>query len=172
MPGDVHLGAWPSHGKLEVFEVSLKYLPSLPLALKCASFHVPRGSSLGIVGRSGAGKSTIISALLRLVEPCGGAVHIDGGDISTVGLRRLRESVAIVPQEPILLAGTLRSNLDALNNHTVRCTLQLYHASYLTAGNNEVTAHPCHLSGQGSLAMARSSGAQGHSLCIAWCSQR
>ena len=128
MPGDAHLGVWPSHGKLEVFEVSLKYLPSLPMALKCASFHVPGGSSLGIVGRSGAGKSTIISALLRLVEPCGGAVHIDGVDISTVGLRRLRESVAIIPQEPTLLAGTLRSNLDASNKHTVRCYLRLKHS--------------------------------------------
>ena len=56
------------------------------------------------------------------------AVHIDGVDISTVGLRRLRESVAIVPQEPILLAGTLRSNLDASNNHTVRCALRLNHS--------------------------------------------
>ena len=129
MPGDAHLGVWPSHGKLEIFEVSLKYLPGLPLSLKSASFHVPSGSSLGIVGRSGAGKSTIISAVLRLVEPCGGAVHIDGVDISKVGLRRLRESVATVPQEPTLLAGTLRSNLDASDSHTVRHTLRLNQSS-------------------------------------------
>ena len=124
VPGvDDSLGAWPTHGRLELCDVSLKYRPSLPLSLKYASFSIPSGSSLGIVGRSGAGKSTIISALLRLVEPCGGSVHIDGVDISTVGLRRLRKSIAIMPQEPTLLAGTLRSNLDASNSHPVRARL-------------------------------------------------
>ncbi len=88
-----------------------------PEVLCGVSFHVPAGSKLGIVGRTGSGKSSIAAALLRLAEPCGGSVAIDGVDTALVPLSLLRNRLSIIPQEPVLFSTTLRRNVDPFCEH-------------------------------------------------------
>ncbi|GMH62121.1 hypothetical protein TL16_g03408 [Triparma laevis f. inornata] len=96
-----------------VFEnAKLRYRPGLPLVLKGLSLTIPAGSKVGVVGRTGAGKSTLMIALLRLVELAEGKINIDGVDCSKLGLHLLRSKLAIVPQDPVLFSGSIRSNLD------------------------------------------------------------
>ncbi|KAI0693122.1 ABC transporter [Cytidiella melzeri] len=110
-------GKWPSVGKVEMNGVVLKYRPELPDVLKELTMTVNPGEKIGVVGRTGAGKSSIMSALYRLVELTAGSIVIDGVDISTVGLTDLRRGLAIIPQDPILFSGTLRTNLDPFGVH-------------------------------------------------------
>ncbi|KAF0311377.1 Multidrug resistance-associated protein 5 [Amphibalanus amphitrite] len=113
MPGDEKReGRWPSQGAIRLEEVSLRYRPDLPRVLHGLSLNVPAGEKVGIVGRTGAGKSTLISTLLRLMDLEEGRVLIDGVDISEVGLRQLRSNIAVIPQDPVLFTGTIRQNLD------------------------------------------------------------
>ncbi|KAI9000570.1 P-loop containing nucleoside triphosphate hydrolase protein [Trametes punicea] len=108
---------WPSEGQIELKDVVLKYRPELPAVLKGLSMSVRPGEKIGIVGRTGAGKSSIMTALYRLVELSSGSIVIDGVDISTIGLKDLRDGLAIIPQDPLLFSGTLRSNLDPFGYH-------------------------------------------------------
>lgn len=103
---------WPSRGEIEVEDLSLRYAPELPLVITNVSFKVKSFNKIGIVGRTGAGKSTIITAFFRFLEADTGRIKIDGLDISTIGLKDLRENLAIIPQDPTLFIGTIRSNLD------------------------------------------------------------
>lgn len=103
---------WPENGQIELRNIQLRYRPELPLVLKGITMHVPGGCKVGIVGRTGAGKSSLLGALLRLTELDAGSIIIDGIDISQLGLRDLRRRLAILPQDPLLFSGTLRSNLD------------------------------------------------------------
>ena len=96
----------------------MRYRVGLPLVLKGMTMHVKGGERIGIVGRTGAGKSSIMSTLFRLVELSGGHITIDGLDISTLGLHDLRSRLAIIPQDPTLFRGTVRSNLDPFSEHT------------------------------------------------------
>ncbi|KAK0469891.1 ABC transporter [Desarmillaria tabescens] len=109
--------SWPSVGHVELKDVVLSYRPGLPAVLKGITMTVKAGEKIGIVGRTGAGKSSIMTALYRLVELSSGSIHIDGVDISTVGLTELRKSLSIIPQDALLFSGTLRSNLDPFNSH-------------------------------------------------------
>lgn len=108
---------WPSHGIVEFRGFSARYRPDLDLCLRHISFRVNHGERIGIVGRTGAGKSSLGFALVRALEADEGTILIDGIDISQVTLQRLRQSIAIVPQESSLSAGTVRSNLDPLCAH-------------------------------------------------------
>ncbi|KGO48184.1 ABC transporter, integral membrane type 1 [Penicillium expansum] len=110
--GDEVPATWPSQGQVEVKGLSVSYSPDLPLVLKDISFSVGAGQRIGIVGRTGAGKSSLTLALLRLINPQCGSVHIDGVDISTIKLQSLRSKIAFIPQDPALFSGTIRSNLD------------------------------------------------------------
>jgi ABC-type multidrug transport system fused ATPase/permease subunit len=93
---------WPTAGRIEIKDLELCYRPELPPVLKGISLDIKAGEKIGIVGRTGAGKSSIISAVYRLVELSGGSVVIDGVDVSQIGLRELRTSLSIIPQFPIL----------------------------------------------------------------------
>mmetsp|Transcript_20744 Transcript_20744/g.29812 ORF Transcript_20744/g.29812 Transcript_20744/m.29812 type:complete len:1497 (+) Transcript_20744:45-4535(+) len=109
---------WPTEGELKLTNVSMRYRPDLPLVLAGVTVHIKPREKVGIVGRTGAGKSSLVTAILRLVEISGGKIEIDGVDVSTLGLRTLRSAVAIIPQDPVLFSGTVRSNLDPFNLYT------------------------------------------------------
>ncbi|TID30545.1 hypothetical protein CANINC_000899 [Pichia inconspicua] len=103
---------WPNNGEIVFENVSLRYRPELPHVLKNLSLHIKPGEKIGIVGRTGAGKSTITTALYRLSEPDEGRMYIDGQNIQEIGLFKLRSQLSIIPQDPVLFKGTIRSNLD------------------------------------------------------------
>lgn len=103
---------WPEHGVLEFDHVSLRYREGLPLVLKDLNFTIVEGEKIGICGRTGAGKSSIMTALYRLSELAEGTIKIDGVDISKLGLFELRSKLSIIPQDPVLFQGTIRKNLD------------------------------------------------------------
>jgi ATP-binding cassette, subfamily C (CFTR/MRP), member 1 len=109
---------WPEKGAIVFDNVQMRYRKELPLILHGLTMHIMPGERVGIVGRTGAGKSSIVSTLFRLVELSGGTITIDGTNIATIGLYDLRSRLAIIPQEPILFQGTIRSNLDPFNKHT------------------------------------------------------
>lgn len=109
---------WPSKGGIIFDQVSLRYRPNLPVVLDNLMVSVKPGEKVGIVGRTGAGKSTILSALFRITELAGGRILIDDVDISTIGLTELRSKLSIIPQDPVIFEGTIRFNLDPFNNHT------------------------------------------------------
>jgi ABC-type multidrug transport system fused ATPase/permease subunit len=111
-PNKLHPEAWPSHGSIEFTHVSFRYKDQGQLVLRDLSFTVRGGEKLGIVGRTGAGKSSLTMALFRMNEVAGGSISIDGVDISTLGLTSLREKLSIIPQNPVLFKGTLRNYLD------------------------------------------------------------
>jgi len=105
---------WPWKGEIEFKNISMRYSPSSPLVLKNITTTVPAGTTLGIVGRTASGKSSLLLTLFRLVEiEGGGLISIDGVDTRSLSLRGLRDSLSIIPQSPTLFAGTLMYNLDA-----------------------------------------------------------
>ncbi|KAF8688038.1 hypothetical protein HU200_042455 [Digitaria exilis] len=106
--------SWPENGNIELIDLKVRYKDDLPLVLHGVSCMFPGGKKIGIVGRTGSGKSTLIQALFRLIEPTGGKIIIDNIDISTIGLHDLRSRLSIIPQDPTLFEGTIRMNLDPL----------------------------------------------------------
>lgn len=109
---------WPSQGALTLTGVGVRYRRDLPLVLRSVSAAVHPGERVGIVGRTGSGKSTLILTLLRLLESEQGTVEIDGIDIATVPLRVLRTAITVIPQEPVLFSGTIRQNIDPFLRYT------------------------------------------------------
>ncbi|KAG8389480.1 hypothetical protein BUALT_Bualt02G0233800 [Buddleja alternifolia] len=109
---------WPTHGNVELKNVQVRYRPDTPLVLKGITLSIHGGEKIGVVGRTGGGKSTLIQVLFRLVEPSGGKIIIDGIDISALGLHDLRSRFGIIPQEPVLFEGTVRSNIDPTEQYS------------------------------------------------------
>ena len=105
---------WPATGKIEFNDVKLRYRPNTELVLKGLSFEIEGGTKIGIVGRTGAGKSTISLSLSRIVEIESGSIIIDGLNISELGLNTLRDNITIIPQDPTLFTGSLRFNVDPI----------------------------------------------------------
>ncbi|KAJ1929039.1 hypothetical protein IWQ60_001535 [Tieghemiomyces parasiticus] len=103
---------WPSHGQITFRNVHLRFRPGLPLVLNDLTFSTGPHEKIGIVGRTGAGKSSLVLALFRLVEVESGAILIDGTNVAHLGIQDLRERLAIIPQDPVVFEGTVRSNLD------------------------------------------------------------
>lgn len=113
-----HAPEWPQNGVVEFKNVSLRYREGLPLVLKSLNFKVGSNEKIGIVGRTGCGKSTIVNALFRIVEIAGGKIEIDGLDIKKLGLYDLRSKLSIIPQDPVLFEGSIRKNLDPFNERS------------------------------------------------------
>ncbi|KAJ7974098.1 ABC transporter C family member 10-like [Quillaja saponaria] len=109
---------WPAVGKVEIHDLQIRYRPDTPLVLRGITCTFEGGHKIGIVGRTGSGKSTLIGALFRLVEPAGGKIIVDGLDITRIGLHDLRSRFGIIPQDPTLFNGTVRFNLDPLSQHS------------------------------------------------------
>ncbi|KAK2632393.1 hypothetical protein EUGRSUZ_L01615 [Eucalyptus grandis] len=109
--------SWPSLGSIEFDDVVLRYRTELPPILRGLSFTVAPREKLGIVGRTGSGKSSMMNALFRIVELEKGRILIDGCDTSKIGLEDLRKVLGIIPQSPVLFSGTVRFNLDPFNEH-------------------------------------------------------
>lgn len=115
--------SWPDTGKIELNNLRMKYRHDTPMVLKGLNLTFEGGERVGIVGRTGSGKSSLLLCLLRLVEPekaeQGEApIAIDGVDVTKIGLAELRKKIAIIPQNPTLFSGTIRSNLDPFDEYT------------------------------------------------------
>lgn len=124
--------SWPKDGAITVKDLAVRYRPSLPLALNGASFSVPSGARVGVVGRTGSGKSTIVQTLFRLLEAESGHINIDDVNISEVGLHRLRTSISVIPQHPTLFSGcTVRENLDVFGLHSEESIHQALKSAHL-----------------------------------------
>ncbi|CAK9166895.1 unnamed protein product [Ilex paraguariensis] len=111
-------GHWPSHGEVDIRDLKVRYAPHMPLVLRGLTCTFSGGKKTGIVGRTGSGKSTLIQTLFRIVEPDGGHIFIDDINISLIGLHDLRSRLSIIPQDPTMFEGTIRGNLDPLEEHT------------------------------------------------------
>ncbi|XP_018418340.1 PREDICTED: multidrug resistance-associated protein 5-like [Nanorana parkeri] len=109
---------WPQEGEIKFENVEMRYRDNLPLVLKNISFSIKPQEKIGIVGRTGSGKSSLAITLFRLVELSGGSVSIDNICIHSIGLKDLRKKLSIIPQEPVLFVGSIRSNLDPMNQYT------------------------------------------------------
>eukprot|EP00937_MAST-01D_sp_MAST-1D-sp2_P002959 g2959.t1 len=107
-------GTWPARGGIVLRDLAVRHRDGLPLALRGVSCSIHAGANVGIIGRTGSGKSTLVKALLRLVDPAAGSVTLDGVDTGTVPLHVLRQRVSVLCQSPVLFSGPLRFNLDPL----------------------------------------------------------
>ncbi|DBA04380.1 TPA: hypothetical protein N0F65_002142 [Lagenidium giganteum] len=116
--GRLPAGEWPTAGEIVFRGVNLRYRPGLPRVLRNLSMVIRPQEKIGIVGRTGAGKSSLVVALMRLVELDSGVITIDGVDLSTLGLHEVRSKISIIPQDPVLFSGTVRSNVDPFDQYT------------------------------------------------------
>ncbi|KAH8293076.1 hypothetical protein KR044_000492 [Drosophila immigrans] len=138
---------WPEDGRVQFSNFQVRYREGLDLVLRGVSFNISGGEKVGIVGRTGAGKSSLTLALFRIIESAGGQIIIDGEDIAKMGLHMLRSRLTIIPQDPVLFSGSLRSNLDPFDVKTddeIWRALELSHlkvfAKSLAAGlNHEIS---------------------------------
>eukprot|EP00026_Physarum_polycephalum_P000567 Phypoly_transcript_00568.p1 GENE.Phypoly_transcript_00568~~Phypoly_transcript_00568.p1 ORF type:complete len:1446 (+),score=231.52 Phypoly_transcript_00568:83-4339(+) len=108
---------WPSEGEIRFQDLDVRYRQGLDLALRGLTITINPREKIGVVGRTGAGKSSMLLALFRMVEADRGAIYIDKINIAKIGLSTLRSRLAIIPQDPVLFTGTIRSNLDPFNQY-------------------------------------------------------
>jgi ABC-type multidrug transport system fused ATPase/permease subunit len=156
--------AWPASGSINISDLFLRYRPELPLTLKGLSLSIESGQKVALVGRTGAGKSSLIAALFRIARPDAGSIAIDGLDIASVPLSTLRHRLAIVPQDPVLFSGTLLFNLDPESAYT---DAQLWAVLEATRMAKDIAAHPLRLEAPVDEAGANFSIGQRQLLCLA-----
>ncbi|KAH8918812.1 P-loop containing nucleoside triphosphate hydrolase protein [Atractiella rhizophila] len=135
---------WPSDkGSLVVEDLTMKYAPDLEPVLKKLSFTVNPKEKVGVVGRTGSGKSTLALSVLRFTDPTEGRIILDGIDISSIGVQDLRQKITLIPQEPALFSGTIRSNLDPFEQHTdAECWEALARVHLVSSESSTGTATP------------------------------
>uniref|UniRef100_A0A3Q2VXI3 Multidrug resistance-associated protein 1 n=1 Tax=Haplochromis burtoni TaxID=8153 RepID=A0A3Q2VXI3_HAPBU len=109
---------WPTNGCIEMRNFGLRYRQDLDLAIRNITISINGGEKVGIVGRTGAGKSSLTLGLFRIIEAAEGQIFIDGVDIAKLGLHELRSRITIIPQDPVLFSGSLRMNLDPFDSYT------------------------------------------------------
>ncbi|XP_053551240.1 multidrug resistance-associated protein 1 isoform X2 [Bombina bombina] len=137
---------WPHEGKIEFRGYGLRYREDLDLALKNINVTIHGGEKIGIVGRTGAGKSSLTLGLFRINEPAAGEIIIDGYNIAKIGLHDLRFKITIIPQDPVLFSGSLRMNLDPFDKYTdedIWTALNLAHLKTFVSGLAEKLNHEC-----------------------------
>lgn len=128
---------WPSKGEIRFNNYQVRYRPELDLVLRGITCDIRSMEKIGVVGRTGAGKSSLTNGLFRILEAAGGQIIIDGVDIASIGLHDLREKLTIIPQDPILFSGSLRMNLDPFNHYSdeeIWKALELAHLKSFVAG--------------------------------------
>ncbi|XP_059928734.1 canalicular multispecific organic anion transporter 1 isoform X3 [Gadus macrocephalus] len=128
---------WPDAGRLQFDNYKVRYRPELDLVLNGISCDISSTEKIGIVGRTGAGKSSLTNCLFRIIEAAEGRILIDGIDISKIGLHDLRNRLTIIPQDPVLFSGSLRMNLDPFENFSdqeIWIALELSHLKEYVAG--------------------------------------
>ncbi|NXA04426.1 MRP3 protein, partial [Sapayoa aenigma] len=142
---------WPSKGELEFVNYSVRYRKGLDLVLKGLNLQVHGGEKIGIVGRTGAGKSSMTLCLFRILEAAKGEIKIDGVKISEIGLHDLRSRLTIIPQDPVLFSGTLRMNLDPLNKYSdeeIWKALELSHLKRFVSSQPSMLDYECSEGGE------------------------
>ncbi|KAK3817182.1 MAG: hypothetical protein J3R72DRAFT_529513 [Linnemannia gamsii] len=123
--------SWPHAGEIKIDHLTMRYAPDTPEVIKDISLNIRPGEKVGVVGRTGSGKSTLAISLFRFMDPASGSITIDGIDISKIGLQDLRSNLTIIPQDPILFKGTLRSNLDPFGEREDRELWEALRRSHL-----------------------------------------
>ena len=129
---------WPKHGEVKFENYSVRYRPETDLVLKNLNFSINAGEKVGVVGRTGSGKSTLCLSLFRILEPSNGRIIIDNVDITEIGLKKLRSNLTIIPQDPNLMQGTLKYNIDPLELYTeeeVKEVMQMIGFWYICENN-------------------------------------
>ncbi|NXM27118.1 MRP3 protein, partial [Oxyruncus cristatus] len=142
---------WPSKGELEFVNYSVRYRKGLDLVLKGINLQVHGGEKIGIVGRTGAGKSSMTLCLFRILEAVKGEIKIDGVKISEIGLHDLRSRLTIIPQDPVLFSGTLRMNLDPFNKYSdeeIWKALELSHLKRFVSSQPSMLDYECSEGGE------------------------
>ncbi|CAG0894697.1 unnamed protein product, partial [Darwinula stevensoni] len=142
---------WPQEGTISFRDYQTRYREGLELVLKGISIDIKGGEKVGVVGRTGAGKTSLMLGLFRVIEKAGGEVRIDGIDISQMGLHDLRSNLTIIPQDPVLFSGSLRANLDPFEKHTddeIWRALELSHLKAFAKELPQGLQHPVAEGGQ------------------------
>ncbi|NWX84061.1 MRP3 protein, partial [Nothoprocta pentlandii] len=142
---------WPSKGELEFVDYSVRYRKGLDLVLQDLNLQVHGGEKIGIVGRTGAGKSSMTLCLFRILEAVKGEIKIDGVKISDIGLHDLRSKLTIIPQDPVLFSGTLRMNLDPFNKYSdeeIWKALELSHLKRFVSSQPSTLDYECSEGGE------------------------
>ncbi|XP_029363822.1 multidrug resistance-associated protein 1 isoform X3 [Echeneis naucrates] len=142
---------WPTNGCIDIRGFGLRYRHDLDLAIRNMTIKINGGEKVGIVGRTGAGKSSLTLGLFRIIEGAEGHIFIDGVDIAQLGLHDLRSRITIIPQDPVLFSGSLRMNLDPFDNYDdddVWRALELSHLKTFVSGLPDGLSHECSEGGE------------------------
>lgn len=142
---------WPNTGSITISGFGLRYREDLDLAIRNISISISGGEKVGIVGRTGAGKSSLTLGLFRIIEAAEGKIFIDGVDISQLGLHELRSRITIIPQDPVLFSGSLRMNLDPFDSYSdeeVWRALEFSHLKSFVSGLPDKLSHECSEGGE------------------------